>query len=48
LGYETAVTCGGLAARAGQDPLLIPRVAAPLDVEDFRWALEANFLGHRV
>lgn len=48
LGFETAVTCGSETARAGQDPLLIPRVAAPLGVEDFRWALEANFFGHRV
>jgi peptidoglycan/xylan/chitin deacetylase (PgdA/CDA1 family) len=48
LGYETAVICDAQAARAGQDPLAIPRVSAPMEQEDFRWALEANFFGHRV
>jgi len=48
VGYATAVTCGAETVRAGHDPLAIPRVAAPMDCEEFRWALEANFFGHRV
>ncbi len=48
LGYETAAICEADATRAGQDPLVIPRVPAPMDLDDFRWALEANFFGHRV
>jgi len=48
LGYETAVTCDCERARAGRDPLLIPRLAAPMDLDAFHWAVEATFLGHRV
>ncbi len=48
LGYETAVTCERERARAGRDPLLIPRLAAPMELDEFHWAIEATFLGHRV
>lgn len=48
LGYMTAVTCDCGRARAGCDPLLIPRLAAPMDLNEFHWALEATFLGHQV
>lgn len=48
LGYRTAVTCDCSRARPGCDPLLIPRLAAPMDLNEFHWALEATFLGHQV
>jgi peptidoglycan/xylan/chitin deacetylase (PgdA/CDA1 family) len=46
LGYRTAVTwlCG--AVRRSSSPLALPRVPAPLDVEEFTWVLQANMLGY--
>lgn len=47
-GYSTAATTEVGPARAGQSPHRIPRLAAPVDIEEFRWALEATLLGYRV
>ncbi len=48
VGYVTAATTDTGLARAGSSPLLIPRVAAPMEMDEFRWALEVSLLGHRV
>lgn len=47
-GYKTSVTCTPGRTRKGHDPLSLPRVAVPEDVDDFRWALEASTLGLKV
>jgi peptidoglycan/xylan/chitin deacetylase (PgdA/CDA1 family) len=47
LGYQTAVTCLRGAVRRSNSALALPRVAAPLDIQEFRWVLEANMLGYR-
>ena len=46
LGYQTAVTCLYGAVRRSSATLALPRVAAPLGIQEFRWALEANMLGY--
>jgi peptidoglycan/xylan/chitin deacetylase (PgdA/CDA1 family) len=48
VGYVTGATTDTGLARAGCSPLLIPRVAAPMEMDEFRWALEVSLLGHRV
>jgi peptidoglycan/xylan/chitin deacetylase (PgdA/CDA1 family) len=47
-GYTTAATTDTGLARAGHNPLRILRVAAPFEMEEFRWALEVTLLGHRL
>jgi peptidoglycan/xylan/chitin deacetylase (PgdA/CDA1 family) len=48
VGYVTAATTDTGLVRAGCSALLIPRIAAPMEMEEFRWALEVSLLGHRV
>jgi hypothetical protein len=47
-GYVSAVTCiaGAVLPRHGQ--FLLPRVFAPLDVDEFSWSLEASLAGRVV
>jgi peptidoglycan/xylan/chitin deacetylase (PgdA/CDA1 family) len=47
-GYDTVTTTTAGRVAAGADRLLLPRVVAPLDLEDFRWAVEISLLGHKV
>jgi len=48
LGYRCAATSIPGVARGAQNPHQVPRIAAPLELEEFRWALEASFVGLRV
>ena len=47
-GYVSAVTCiaGPVSRRYGQ--FLLPRVFAPLDLDQFSWSLEASLAGRVV
>jgi peptidoglycan/xylan/chitin deacetylase (PgdA/CDA1 family) len=47
IGYSTAVTCEYGAVAKAADPLCLPRISAPDDVERLRWLLETNMLGLR-
>jgi peptidoglycan/xylan/chitin deacetylase (PgdA/CDA1 family) len=44
-GYKTAMTCTSGGAKAGYDPMAIPRIYADSDELQFRWNLEFTFLG---
>jgi peptidoglycan/xylan/chitin deacetylase (PgdA/CDA1 family) len=48
VGYRTAVTCTSGPVRVGDDPLMLRRVWAPLQKDEFRWALECTLLGRRM
>jgi len=47
-GYESAVTTAPGPVRAGDDPLLLHRMMAPRQKDQFQWNLQRSFLGHRV
>jgi peptidoglycan/xylan/chitin deacetylase (PgdA/CDA1 family) len=44
-GYQTAVTTTEGRVRAGDNPLLLPRLMVPGPADEFHWALENTFLG---
>jgi peptidoglycan/xylan/chitin deacetylase (PgdA/CDA1 family) len=44
-GYLTAVTSTPGRARSGHSPLALPRVSAPVDVDQFRWVVESRLAG---
>jgi peptidoglycan/xylan/chitin deacetylase (PgdA/CDA1 family) len=45
LGYRTAVTCIPGSVRRGDNPLLLRRVAAPIERDCFQWVMETGFAG---
>ncbi|HVS37557.1 MAG TPA: polysaccharide deacetylase family protein [Gemmataceae bacterium] len=47
-GYRTAVTCTPGSVKAMDAPLCLKRVAAPENLDDFRWAVECAFCGRCV
>jgi peptidoglycan/xylan/chitin deacetylase (PgdA/CDA1 family) len=46
LGFQTAATWLRGAVRRSSSALALPRVAAPLDMEEFSWVLQVNMLGY--
>ena len=45
LGYRTAVTCNPGPADPNARSLVLPRVAAPQDFDEFRWKIGMTFMG---
>ncbi len=48
LGYATAATTDSGLVRAGSDAHAVPRIGAPMEMDEFAWALEVSLLGHRL
>lgn len=48
VGYRTAVTCTSGPVRAGHDPLMLRRISAPMQRDEFLWTLECTLLGRRM
>jgi peptidoglycan/xylan/chitin deacetylase (PgdA/CDA1 family) len=47
LGYQTGVTCYSGGAVQSDNPLALPRVAVPQDLEEFQWIVEAGLAGRK-
>ena len=47
-GYRTAVTCTSGPVRMGDDPLVLRRISAPFQRDEFRWMLECTLVDRRM